>query len=148
MIHAQKGFTLVELLVVIAILGVLAGTVTVAVVKHLDNAKVKAAAIDIQNYIAALKTYYLGVGSYPSSSDGLGALITEPASVTGTGDWSGPYLDDAMISKDPWGNDYVYQSPGADGRDFEIISYGKDGEQGGEGLNADITSSNYKEFAR
>jgi general secretion pathway protein G len=148
MIHVQKGFTLVELLVVIAILGVLAGTVTVAVVKHLDNAKVKAAAIDIQNYISALKTYYLHVGSYPSGSDGLQALIAEPASVTAQGKWKGPYLDDAMISKDPWGNDYVYQSPGADGREYEIISYGKDGEQGGEGLNADITSSNYKEFAR
>ena len=141
----HKGFTLVELLVVIAILGVLAGTVTVAVVKHLDNAKVSRAGLDIAAFISGLKNYYLSVGSYPSSSEGLQALIAEPSSMSGTGKWKGPYLEDTTISKDPWGNEYVYNMPGQDGRAFDIISFGKDGEAGGEGLDADITSYNYKE---
>jgi general secretion pathway protein G len=138
----HKGFTLVELLVVIAILGVLAGTVTVAVVKHLDNAKVERARIDIANLKAALKTYYIHVGSYPSASEGLQALITSPAGLAGTGKWKGPYLDANSVPKDPWGNEYVYNTPGEEGRDFDITAYGKDGQAGGEGLNADITSYN------
>ncbi len=138
----QKGFTLVELLVVIAILGVLAGTVTVAVVKHLDNAKVGRAEIDIANLKAALKTYYIHVGSYPTAAEGIQALITAPAGLAGTSKWKGPYLDAISVPKDPWGNEYLYNTPGEDGRDFDIIAYGKDGQAGGEGLNADITSYN------
>ena len=138
--RGQKGFTLVELLVVIAILGVLAGTVTVAVVRHLDYAKVERARIDITNLKAALKTYYIHIGSYPSASEGLQALITAPASLAGTDKWKGPYLDATSVPKDPWGSEYVYNVPGEEGRDFDIIALGKDGQAGGEGLNADITS--------
>ena len=145
MLKEKKGFTLVELLVVIAILGVLAGTVTVAVVRHLDSAKVERTKWDITNFIATIKTYYLNVGSYPSASEGLQALITEPPELAGTTKWKGPYIEDISIPKDPWGNDYVYNTPGESGRDFDIISYGKDGVAGGEGLNADITSYNYKQ---
>jgi len=140
--RGQRGFTLVELLVVIAILGVLAGTVTVAVVRHLDNAKVERAKIDIKNIEAALKTYYLNMGDYPNASEGLEALITAPASLTGTSKWKGPYLEMTTKPKDPWGNDYLYMNPGEGGRNFDIISYGKDGGAGGDGLNADITSYN------
>jgi general secretion pathway protein G len=140
----NSGFTLVELLVVIAILGVLAGTVTVAVVKHLDNAKVSRAEIDIANIAAALKMFYVDVGDYPSTNDGLQALISEPASLAGQGKWKRPYLESSSVPKDPWGNDYIYAKPGPDNRDFEITSYGKDSAAGGEGLNADITFSGLK----
>ena len=145
MLKEKKGFTLVELLVVIAILGVLAGTVTVAVVRHLDSAKVERAKWDIGNFIIALKSYYIGVGSYPSASEGLQALITVPPGLAGTTKWKGPYIEDILIPKDPWGNDYIYNMPGEEDRNFDIISYGKDGAAGGEGLNADITSYNYKQ---
>ena len=139
MLKDQKGFTLVELLVVIAILGVLAGTVTVAVVRHLDNAKVERAKLDINNLKAPLKTYYLHMGEYPSTSVGLQALLTTPAGLTGSNKWKGPYLEASMVPKDSWGNEYIYNQPGATGREFDIISYGKDGMAGGEGLDADIS---------
>lgn len=138
----NKGFTLVELLVVIAILGVLAGTVTVAVVRHLDNAKVERAKFDIRAIIMALKSFYVDTGDYPMTTDGLQALITPPATLSGSSKWKGPYLEMNSVPKDPWGNDYIYNKPGLDNREYDIISYGKDGVPGGEGLNADITSYN------
>ena len=138
----SSGFTLVELLVVIAILGVLAGVVTVSVVKHLDYAKVEAAKVDVRMIVSALKMFHIQTGDYPAATDGLQALITEPASLAGTGKWKGPYLETGSIPKDPWGYDFIYNKPGQDNRDFDVISYGKDGTAGGDGLNADITSFN------
>jgi general secretion pathway protein G len=140
----NSGFTLVELLVVIAILGVLAGTVTIALVKHLDYAKVERAKVDIKNLSSALKMFQIHVGDYPSVSDGLRALLTEPVSVAGQGKWKGPYIEDTSVPKDPWGNEYIYTKPGQENRDFDITSYGKDGAAGGEGVNADITSYDTK----
>jgi len=140
--RGQRGFTLVELLVVIAILGVLAGTVTVAVVRHLDYAKVERAKVDIKGIQGALDSYRINLGDYPNASEGLQALITAPTSLTNTSKWHGPYLKMASVPKDPWDNDYLYMIPGESGREYDITSYGKDGEPGGEGLNADITSYN------
>ena len=129
---------MVELLVVIAILGVLAGTVTVTVVRHLDYAKVERAKVDIKNISSALKMFQIHTGDYPSAGDGLQSLITEPALLVGK--WKGPYLEATSVPKDPWGNDYIYTKPGLENRDFDIVSYGKDGIAGGEGLNTDIAS--------
>ena len=86
--------------------------------------------------------FQISSGDYPAASDGLQALITEPPSLAASGKWKGPYLEENSIPKDPWGNDYIYNKPGQDNRDFDIISYGKDGIAGGDGLNADITSNN------
>ncbi|HIE53986.1 MAG TPA: type II secretion system protein GspG [Chromatiaceae bacterium] len=128
---ASPGFTLIELLVVLAILAMLAGLVGPRVMDALGSSKSKAARVQIEDLSAALDMYRLDVGNYPQS---LNALV-EPA-----GDnWNGPYLKKKKVPKDPWGNDYQYRFPGEHG-DFDLLSWGADGQPGGEGDNKDIVS--------
>jgi general secretion pathway protein G len=132
----RQGFTLVELLVVLAILGLLAGLVGPQVMKFLGSSKTKTAALQIEDLSATLDLYRLEVGYYPSTSEGLEALVSDPGNAP---NWNGPYLKKAEVPKDPWGNDYQYRSPGENGP-FDIWSFGADGEEGGEGEDQDIRS--------
>ncbi len=127
----NRGFTLIELLVVLAILAMLAGLVGPKVMDALGSSKSKAARVQIEDLSAALDMYRLDTGNYPKE---LNALVES------TGDnWNGPYLKKKKLPKDPWGNDYVYRFPGEHG-DFDIVSYGADGQPGGEGDSKDIVS--------
>jgi len=108
----RRGFTLIELLVVLVILGLLASLVGPRVIKHLGDSKTKTAMLQIEQLSSAMDVYRLEVGSYPSSEQGLEALIDKPS---GTDQWNGPYLRKKTVRKDPWGNDYHYRSPGENG---------------------------------
>jgi general secretion pathway protein G len=132
----QRGFTLVELLVVITIIGLIMGLVGPRVLNYLTESKAKAAKIQIESLGSALDLYFLDVGRYPTTSEGLTALVRRPGS---TGAWNGPYLKGGLVPADPWGNAYVYRSPGEHGS-YDIISYAADGQEGGTGAAADITS--------
>lgn len=139
-LFSTKGFTLIELMVVIVILSVLAVWVAPKIMGRPDQAKQVKASVDMQGYETALKLYKLDNGSYPTTEQGLEALITKPDSGKSAKNWrSGGYIDKGKISKDPWGNDYLYLSPGANG-DFDITSYGADGEPGGEEYDKDINN--------
>ncbi|MDI3324151.1 type II secretion system major pseudopilin GspG [Pontibacterium granulatum] len=132
----QKGFTLLEILVVLVILGLLASLVGPQVFKQLESSKSKTAALQIQELSAALDLYRLEVGSYPSTSEGLNALLEAPSSAS---NWNGPYLKKKVIRDDPWGMAYQYKSPGDHG-DFDLYSYGADKKEGGEGDDRDVVS--------
>ena len=131
----QRGFTLIELLVVLTILAMLAALVVPRVFRNLEKAKVNTAKAQIAAFESVLGSYRLDVGSFPSTDMGLQALRTRP---TGVDNWDGPYVP-KDIPLDPWGHPYVYRCPSEHG-DYEIISYGADGREGGEGLDADIVS--------
>jgi general secretion pathway protein G len=132
----DDGFTLVEILVVITIIGLIMGLVGPRVLSYLNESKVKAAAIQIQSFSSALDLFYLDLGRYPTSSEGLAALVQRPAGSSG---WNGPYLKNASLPNDPWGHPYRYRSPAEHGP-FEIVSLGSDGKEGGVGTAADIRS--------
>ncbi len=137
----QQGFTLIEIMVVIIILGLLAGLVLPKFLGQEEKAKHEVAKTQIRSLENALDAYKLDNGFYPTTDQGLDALIHKPEIGRIPAKWrDGGYLNPPRIPKDPWGHDYVYFSPGSDNRDYDIISYGADGEQGGEGNNADITS--------
>lgn len=134
----RGGFTLIELMVVIVILGILAGIVVPRFMDEPHKARVVKAKLQIENFSTALKKYYLDNGFYPSTEQGLQALVSKPSS----GKVPRQYPDGGYISKiplDPWGNDYVYISPGSHGS-FDLVSYGADGQQGGADEGADIQS--------
>lgn len=136
----RKGFTLIEIMVVIVILALLAALVGPKLMGRTDDAKITDARVQIKNIETALKLYKLDNGGYPSTEQGLDALITKPAvGVIPKGYKDGGYLESKKIPKDPWGNDYLYISPGEHG-DYDLFSYGFDGAKGGEGKNTDITS--------
>lgn len=128
----QRGFTLVELLLVLVILALIAGLVLPGIIGKAEGAKVRAASSQISRISMAVESFYLDTGTTP---DSLQELVDEPGDVTG---WNGPYIKSSIL-KDPWGREYEFRSPGQHG-DFDIYSYGADGQQGGEGKNADITS--------
>ena len=130
----RRGFTLVELLVVLAILGLLVGLVGPQVMKALGGSKTKTARIQIEDLSATLDIYRLELGRYPTTNDGLQALVENTA---GAANWNGPYLKKNQVPKDPWGNDYQYRSPGEHGS-FDIWSLGADNRESGEGENQDI----------
>jgi len=130
----SSGFTLVELLVVLAILGMLAALVGPQVLNQLGGAKSKSAAIQIRDFEQALELYKLDVGRFPSSNEGLNALVRQPSSAKG---WNGPYLKKDEVPMDPWGNPYQYRVSGST---IDISSYGADGRQGGSGEDADVSN--------
>ncbi|GAB6161785.1 type II secretion system major pseudopilin GspG [Desulfothermus naphthae] len=135
---SQKGFTLIEIMIVIVILGILAGLVVPRIMNEPDKARVVKAKLQIQNLSMALKKFKMDNGFYPSTEQGLEALVKKP--VIGRIPKNFPpkgYL--SKVPKDPWGNNYIYICPG-EHADFEIISYGADGKEGGEGFDADIKS--------
>ncbi|WP_418647485.1 type II secretion system major pseudopilin GspG [Thauera butanivorans] len=131
-VRRAAGFTLVELLVVLAILGLLAGLVGPRVLGQLDGAKSKTAAVQIKDLEQAAELFKLDVGRFPTTAEGLDALVNR-VNVPG---WNGPYLRKGLPA-DPWGNPYRYESPGRNG-DIDIYSYGADNAPGGEGDRADI----------
>ena len=130
--YGQRGFTLVELLLVLVILALIAGLVLPGIIGKAESAKAKAASSQISRISMSVESFYLDTGSTPSS---LEELVNEPSGVTG---WNGPYIKNSLL-KDPWGKAYQYRAPGDHG-DFDIQSFGADGQQGGEKNNADITS--------
>jgi general secretion pathway protein G len=134
--YREDGFTLVEILVVITIIGLIMGLVGPRVLNYLSESKVKAATIQIQSFTSALDLFYLDLGRYPTTSEGLAALVQRPA---GSTSWNGPYLKNSSVPNDPWGHPYKYRSPSEHGP-FEIISLGSDGKEGGTGTAADIKS--------
>lgn len=133
---SQAGFTLVELLVVMVILVLLAGLVAPRVISYLGSSRTKAAQIQIENIKTSLELFYLDVGRYPTTAEGLEGLVAQPA---GLSSWSGPYLNKPQVPKTPWGHDYNYRAPGQHGA-FDIYSLGRDNQEGGSGEDADITS--------
>jgi len=137
----QKGFTLIEIMVVIIILGLLAGLVLPKFLGQEEKAKIEVAKTQIRALESALDAFKLDNGFYPTTDQGLDALINIPTTGRIPDKWRpGGYLKPARIPKDPWGHDYVYTAPGNENREYEIVSYGADGEPGGEGNNADIES--------
>ena len=137
----NKGFTLIEIMVVVIILGLLAGLVLPRILGQEEKAKFEATKVQIRSLEDALDSYKLDNGFYPTTDQGLESLIKKPESGRIPLKWrDGGYLKPARIPKDPWGKDYVYFSPGSEGREYEILSYGADNEPGGEGNNADIQS--------
>lgn len=131
----QGGFTLIELLVVVIIIGLLASLVAPKFFGKLAQSRVKTAKAQIELFGAALDEFRLDNGRYPTTEEGLEALRKKPE---GLENWAGPYLP-KDIPKDPWGHDYVYKSPGEHG-DYDLMSYGRDGQPGGEGEDADVVS--------
>jgi general secretion pathway protein G len=139
-IPADGGFTLIELMVVIVILGILAGLIVPRIMGRTDEAKIVKAEIDIAAVETALKLYRLDNGFYPTTEQGLLALVEKPESGVIPRNWAaGGYLDKGKVPKDPWGNEYLYLSPGVHD-EYDITSYGGDGVPGGEGKNRDINS--------
>ncbi|HON00956.1 MAG TPA: type II secretion system major pseudopilin GspG [Acidobacteriota bacterium] len=131
----DHGFTLIELIVVLVILGLLATVVGPQVMERLSRGKSEIAKLQIDQLEGALGLFRFDVGRYPTTAEGLAALLENP----GLDNWAGPYLDKSTLPKDPWGREYQYRSPGLHG-DFDLFSLGADGVEGGEGENADITS--------
>ena len=132
---SEQGFTLVEMLVVIAIIGLIMGLIGPRVLNYLSESKVKAAKIQMQSFASALDLFNLDVGRYPSTAEGLTALVRPTA---GLAAWNGPYLKGNIVPNDPWNNPYVYRAPGEHGA-YDIVSYGADGQEGGSGVAADIS---------
>lgn len=133
---AQSGFTLLELLVVLGIIAMLAGIVGPQVMKHLGESKTKASKVQVEDFSAALDMYKLDMGKYPTTEQGLQALIEAPE---GSKRWNGPYLKKAKMPVDPWQNEYHYLSPGAHGK-FDLFTYGADDKEGGEGEDQDVNN--------
>jgi len=131
-----SGFSLIELLVVLVILGLLGGIVGPAVMSKLGGAKTDTAKAQIEDLAASLDLFRLDVGRYPTSDEGLQALVEPPSDAP---NWAGPYLRKKKVPLDPWGQEYYYRSPGEHG-EFDIASLGSDKSEGGEGESRDVVS--------
>ncbi|MFW6388281.1 MAG: type II secretion system major pseudopilin GspG [Desulfohalobiaceae bacterium] len=136
-----QGFSLIELMIVVVILGLLAGMLVPRIMDRPQEAKVTKAKTDIRTLKSGLRFYHLDNGFYPTTRQGLQALIQKPETKPQPENWrSGGYLETSSLPRDPWGNKYIYRCPGEAGRDYEIISYGADGQEGGTGFDQDIKS--------
>lgn len=134
----QGGFTLTELLVVLVILGLLAGLVGPQLMRYVGDSRTDTARLQIKDFSAALDLYRIDTGRYPTTDQGLRALVEDPGNVR---NWRGPYLRNRQLPQDPWGQDYQYRSPGEHDA-FDIWTFGADGQPGGSGEDQDVTSWN------
>lgn len=135
--NSERGITLIEMLVVVTIIALFAALVAPRMLGQADKAKRTAAHAQVNSFMTALGAYKLDTGNYPSTEQGLAALRVKPND--NVNQWAGPYLPQD-IPLDPWGRPYLYKFPGEHGDEPDIISYGADGQEGGEGNNADIVS--------
>ena len=141
-----KGFTLIELMVVVIILGILAGLIIPKIMGRPEEARRLKAKMQIQQLEQALKLYYLDNSTYPTTEQGIKALVEKPTIEPIPRRWREEgYLEKGKVPPDPWGNPYVYISPGVHSKDFDLESYAADGEDGGEGKYADIENWNLEE---
>lgn len=138
--HSERGFTLIELLVVIIVLALLAGLVGPQIVGHVSEAKSATARTQIELLGVALDSYRLDNGDYPTSEQGLSALRDRPTREPVPGNWRGPYLRKA-VPQDPWGRPYLYTSPAKGTAGYQLQTLGRDGKQGGEKEDADLSGS-------
>lgn len=135
-IFRSAGFTLLELLIVMIIIGLLAALIGPKMIGRVGESRQVAAKQQVEGFGSALEMYKLDTTKYPTQEQGLEALVSEPQ---GVNNWKGPYLKKKFIPKDPWGNEYIYTYPGANG-DYDIVSYGADGNTGGDGEDKDVVS--------
>src|SRR6516164_3723909 len=133
---ARAGFSLVEMLVVLTIIALVLGLVGPRVLNYLGESRTKTAKLQIESFGSALDLFFLDAGRYPTTSEGLSALVQRPS---GVDLWNGPYVKGGKVPPDPWGNAYQYRSP-VDRAPYEIVSYGSDGHEGGAGTAADISN--------
>lgn len=129
---SERGFTLVEMLVVITIISLVMALVGPRVLNYLTDSKIKAAKIQIESFESALDLYYLDAGRYPTTSEGLRALIERPGDGA---PWNGPYLKGDIVPNDPWGRSFIYRAPGQHGT-YDIMSYGADGQEGADNITS------------
>jgi general secretion pathway protein G len=132
---ASPGYSLIELLVVLTIIGLIVGLAGPRLLTYLETSKVKSARMQIGNFSQSLDLFFVDTGRFPTSAEGLAALVQKPSAAG----WAGPYLKTDKVPADPWGHSYNYRSPGEHGR-YDLYSYGADGREGGAGNDADITS--------
>ena len=138
--RAERGFTLIEIMVVVIIIGLLAAVIVPNVISRVEEARVTKAKSDIQALEAALTMFKLDNSKYPTTDQGLQALVVQPTDPS-IRHWKiGGYLD--RVSKDPWGAEYQYASPGTHGKEYDLYTLGADGQPGGDGVNADIGNWN------
>ncbi|RJP25171.1 MAG: type II secretion system protein GspG [Candidatus Abyssobacteria bacterium SURF_5] len=141
--RGDRGFTLIELMVVIVIIGILAAYIAPKLINRTEDAKITAAKAQIRSFETGLKLFRLDCGFYPSTEQGLQALVSQPSTGRIPERYKqGGYLETSAIPNDPWGNEYIYESPGQHGFDYEIRSLGADGVDGGENESRDIESWN------
>ncbi|WP_045220583.1 type II secretion system major pseudopilin GspG [Desulfonatronum thioautotrophicum] len=137
----QSGFSLIELMIVVVILGLMATLLVPRIMDRPDEARVTKAKMDIRTLESALRLYRLDNGVYPTTEQGLAALIRRPEIAPLPRNFrDGGYLESSTVPRDPWGNEYRYRSPGQQGREYEITSLGADGKEGGTGFAQDINS--------
>ncbi len=135
----DEGFSFIEVIVSLAIILVLSAAVGFSAVRYIDRARTTACITQIDSLRMALQAYFIDCGRFPTKEQGLAALWEKPHISPVPDLWNGPYTD-SEIPDDPWGNPFVYEVPGKNGLPYSIISYGADGEEGGEGSDADIVS--------
>ncbi|PIW31797.1 MAG: type II secretion system protein GspG [bacterium (Candidatus Ratteibacteria) CG15_BIG_FIL_POST_REV_8_21_14_020_41_12] len=144
--HHKYGFTLIELMVVLIILSTLAMLVMPKIFGRVEDAKRTAAMVQIKNFEMALRLFYLDNGFYPDTEQGLDALVKKPTFGRVPEKWrEDGYLEKGKVPWDPWRNPYIYISPGINNKEYDIISYGRDGEEGGESADKDIENWNLEE---
>jgi general secretion pathway protein G len=135
--EAHDGFTLIELLVVLTIIGLIMGLIGPRVLGYLEDSRGKTAKLQIENFGSALDLFYLDAGRYPTTSEGLDALVQRPSDLA---IWNGPYIKGGRVPLDPWGHAYQYRSPVDHNPPYEIVSFGSHGREGGSGDAAEISN--------